>query len=97
MVDTIDQVRDPRLNIKQLRTTINSFETLTEKSQGCLCRVAHGRKIGMVFDRITTVVMYSKQPLFYTTTLMREHDDWKLIPIQLNTDVNKVAHLEWLR
>ena len=95
MMQVIDEIRDERLDHDGLQNAIASFNSNFKKSGFQYTTRINDQSIGDLYKRFTTASVYLHEHLYFTTTFLRSNQGWKLIAIQMNTDINKVITLPW--
>ena len=95
MMQTIDEIRDERVDHDGLQTAIGSFNSNFKKAGFQYTTRIDDQSIGDLYRRFTTVSVYSHEHIYYTTTFLRSIQGWKLIAMQMNSDVNKILTLPW--
>lgn len=95
MMGLVEEAKDSRLDSAGMKVSFDSIAKFIPNQQATYADQIIDEKIGNMFERVTTGVMYKNQALFYTTTFMREAEGWKIIYFNFNTDVNNVLHAAW--
>ena len=95
IMSSLLEVRDERLNQDGLRNSVVSFNSNFRDLSLIYATRIEDQYVGDLYHRFTTAAIYKTQHLYYTTTFMREKDAWKLVYVQMNTDLNKVVNLPW--
>ena len=95
IVQTIESIADPRLNIDGFRPVVQGALNLVKTETPVYSEQFAGRDVGSFAKRINVAVRYTNNFLFYSVVLARGEKGWQLVQVNIDGNLNKILEAPW--